>query len=90
MGDEEIVEALNALVEQAALGFWKCYDGLRLMDHSWITSGFIICPLDEAAAQTRIQHRMLVAQRANARCAMDFMSDHAVSAPLVSHAEHPR
>lgn len=84
-GDEAIIEALNALVEKRPRwGFWKCYDRLRLTGHSWnhkrVYRVYKAMKLNlprrtKRRLPKRVQQPMQVAPQANARWAMDFMSD---------------
>ncbi len=83
--DEEIVAALNALVEKRPRwGFWKCYDRLRLNGHCWnhkrVYRVYKLMKLNlprrtKRRLPKRVQQPMAVEARPNVHWSMDFMSD---------------
>lgn len=84
-GDDEVIAALNALVEKRPRwGFWKCYDRLRLNGHPWnhkrVYRVYKMMKLNlprrtKRRLPKRIQQPMAVAARPNVHWSMDFMSD---------------
>ena len=83
--DGEIIEALNALVEQhIRWGFWKCFDRLRLDGHRWNhkrvlrvyrTMRLNLTRRTKKRLPTREPHPIAVESRPGAVWGIDFMSD---------------
>jgi putative transposase len=83
--DQAVIDALNKVVEKRPRwGFWKCYDRLRLDGHPWnhkrVYRVYKAMKLNlprrtKRRLPKRVQQPMVVAARANAGWAMDFMSD---------------
>ena len=83
--DREVVDALNEIVAvEMRWGFWKCFDRLRAMGHTWNHKKVyrVYCQLrlnHQRRAKRRLPDRprqsMIVVPQMNSVWALDFMHD---------------